>query len=278
MEALMEADGKLKDSVPTEGFDHLFGNDCADSMFWAYSQISSKVTYTLTRNAICTNGMLPVGGYEVTSTEKTADICAANGMQKMYEAYACTKLGDALLFAPGHIRMAAENAYVFRNADGSINPGLSYILTHEQGAAMGSTMEKRRSSCQTYTKYTFTQLFYANYIPLTIEAFTAGADQVQVSTTNTATDTTGLAAGTVSSNYRINWVTLKIIDAAGAAAYNKTVFVTNDNNSNTDRFDLAAFKEEVDGIKLTAGAQYTYTVEVGVASQATQVQSFTFTA
>lgn len=278
MEALMEADGTLKSSVPAEGFNTLFGNDCADAMFWAYSQISSKVTYTLTRNAICTNGMLPVGGYDVTNTIATADICAANGAEKMYEAYACTRPGDALLFAPGHIRMAAESAYVFRNADGKIDPEKSYILTHEQGAAMGATMEKRHSTCLTNTKYTFAQLFKGNYIPLTIAAFTEGPDAVTVSTTNTATDKTGLAAGIVSSNYRLNWVTVKLTDAAGAAVYSKTVFVTNDNEQDTTQFALSAFRAEINAVKLTTGAQYTYTVEVGVRSEATQVQSFTFTA
>ena len=278
MEALMEADGTLKSSVPAEGFNLLFGNDCADSMYWAYSQISSKVTYTLTKNAICTNGMLPVGGYEVTNTISTTDICAANGAEKMYEAYACTRPGDALLFAPGHIRMAAESAYVFRNADGSINPDKSYVLAHDQGAGFGATQIQNQSTCKTNTKYTFTQLFKGNYIPLTIEAFTEGPDAVTVSTTNTATDKTGLAAGIVSSNYRLNWVTVKITDAAGAAVYSKTVYVSNNNEQDTTQFALSAFRAEINALKLTAGAQYTYAVEVGVASQATPVQSFTFTA
>lgn len=277
MDALVGDDGMLDASVPAENFHYFFGSDCADSMYWAYSQISSKVTYTLTENAICTNGMLPVGGYDVTSTTSTAAICSDNGAEKMYEAYACVRPGDALLFGPGHFRMAAESAYVFRNADGTIDPQKSYIVTHEQGS-LGYAMEARHSSCLTNTKYTFARLFADKYIPLTIEAFTVGADEIQVSTTNTVTDKTGLAAGVVSSNYRINWVALKITDAAGKVIYNRTFFVFNDNESNTDSFDLSFFKEDIEALELVAGAQYTYTVEVGVASKTVPVQSFTFTA
>lgn len=277
MDALVGDDGVLDESVPAENFHYFFGSDCADSMYWAYSQISSKVTYTLTNNGICTNGMLPVGGFDVTSTTSTADICKANGAEKIYEAYACVRPGDALLFAPGHFRMAAESAYVFRNADGTIDPDKSYIVTHEQGS-LGYAMEARHSSCLTNTKYTFARLFADKYIPLTIEAFTTGADEITVSTTNTAADKTGLASGIVSSNYRLNWVTLKITDSTGKETYNRTFFVFNDNESNTDSFDLSFFKEDINALGLVAGSMYTYSVEVGVASKTVPVQSFDFTA
>ena len=162
------------DSVPptTAGL-QMLGNDCADLVYWSWSQVEADITYTLTENAICINGVQAVDGFKVNSVLSTSDICSYNGAKVMYEAYANVQMGDALLFGPGHMRLAAEAAYVFRNQDGTINASKSYIVAHEQGLSL-SLLNERHSSCGTYTKYTFAQLFETNYIPVTIDAFKNG--------------------------------------------------------------------------------------------------------
>ncbi len=275
--SVLNPDGTLKDTVPATGFHTMFGNDCADSIYWALSQISAEVNYVLTKDAASnmgSNGLYPVGGYTLAST--TADICAANGKDVIYEAYAQTKLGDTLL-GTGHIRLAAENAYVFRDADGKIDPARSYLLLHEQGMPT-KDLNKNHSSCQVFGKYTFQQLFANNYVPQTIKAYTQGEDKIEVSTTNTATDKSGVCAGTVSSNYRLNNVTVKITDSTGAVVFEKTQFPLNNNTSNTDSYALSNFQADLNQVSLTAGAEYTYEVFVFVSGESVSVQSFKFTA
>ena len=269
-------DGLMPEEITSSNV-AMVGNDCADAIYWAWSQISAQIKYVQTHSAICVNGIIPVGNYQLANNDATKDTCTLNGAQGMYEAYACIQPGDAVLYAPGHIRLAAEAAYVYRNADGTIDGLKSYIVTHEQGAACAE-LPKRHSTCLVNAKYTFASLFQGNYIPITIEAFgNAKADEIQVSASNTDLTKAGVAAGTVTSNYRINYVTVEILDAKGKVLLD--AFGSPDvNDTHITTFDLAEFKPQVDALSLTAGQTYTYKVTLCVASQEVEVQSFQFTA
>ena len=215
MEAYMDANGVVDTSVlPTTGYngwDYMLGNDCADAVFWSWSQVSSSVCYTFTENMIGQNGVLLVGDYVLADNTSTKNTCKLNGAAVMYEAYAQIKMGDAILYGPGHVRMAAEAAYVYRNPDGSINPQKSYILTHEQGYGTPEMVE-RHSTCKVYGKYTFEKLFSSNYIPITVAELTQGESVETVTCDRTDFSVAGISTGTITSNYRINWVTVNIYD------------------------------------------------------------------
>ena len=255
----------------------MVGNDCADAIYWAWSQMSARIQYVQTHSSICVNGIIPVGNYQLANHEATKDTCTINSPQVMYEAYACLQPGDAVLYAPGHIRMAAEAAYVYRNPDGTINPVKSYVITHEQGAGC-DLLPQRHSTCLVNGKYTFASLLQNYYIPITIEAFgEVKSDEIQVSTSNTDLTKTGVAAGVISSNYRINYVTVEIIDASGKVLLD-AFGSPNVNDTHITTFDLSEFKPQVEALALAAGKTYTYKVTLCVASQEVPVQSFQFTA
>ncbi len=251
------------------------GADCADSIFWAWSQISSDIRFTLTSNAICANGTLPVGNYTLSSTTSTREICTYNTEQGMYQAYAQVKMGDAVLYADpsGHIRMAAQDAHVEYNADGTINPTASYIITHEQGGS--SLLEQNHSTCLVNKKQTFQALFRANYIPITIAAFTQGEDLPEMTMDNLDLTASGMGQGKISSDYRINHVTLKVTGAD--VAYEQSDYPRYVNTIHTTcTFDLSSVDWDLP--TLTAGEAYTYEIWVSVGGQDILVHSYYFTA
>ena len=191
------------------------GNDCADFVFWGLMQVAASPTYTLTDNMICENGMIPVGtwtmGVNADGKNDTAVTCAQNGEQVMYEAYAQIKLGDVIVKGPGgHARIAAENAYIFRNSDGTINAAKSYIITNEQGTV--SKLEADHSTCRLGAKYTFANLFKNNYVPVTIAEYTEGEQTLQVTLSKKPANISELSDVTVQSNKRLNSVSLTVYE------------------------------------------------------------------
>ncbi len=273
----LNADGTVVDSIPAAGWGEQLGNDCADAVYWSWAQVSSEISFVLTKDAICRGGTYPVGDYFPNSLVSTAEICQYNGAQVMYESYARIMPGDALLYAPGHIRMAAESSYVFRKADGTIDPNLSYVVCHEQGAGTGAKQEQMHSTCRTNHKYTFTQLFSGNYIPITIKAFENGAaDPVEVSTTNKELSYDGVGKGIVKCNYRINGLTMRILDAKGNVVMDASIFPNT--GAHMTQASLGGFRDDLKTLKLKSGKTYTYEVLVTVAGQQHMVQTYTFTA
>ncbi|MBR5739345.1 MAG: hypothetical protein IKY02_05085 [Lachnospiraceae bacterium] len=199
-------DGKMKDSVPRNGWDDYLGNDCADAVYWAWARISPSITYTVTKDMIVQNGTIQVGDYELVNHENTEDTCRENGIEVISEAYACLRMGDAVLCGPGHIRMVAEAPTVIRNADGTIDPDASYVLCHEQGSLSGQ--QERHTTCNYRRAITFAALFKGDYIPITIPEFSAGAAGEWIAAVDDPLEGTfdGVFYGHVTSNYRIDSV------------------------------------------------------------------------
>ena len=254
------------------------GNDCADLVYWAWSQVEADLKYTLTNDAICVNGVLPVGNYNVNSIVATADICSHNGAQVMYEAYAKLQMGDAVLYAPGHMRLVAEAAYVFRNPDGSIDPTKSYIVTHEQGAGC-TNLDSTRTTCKVNGKYTFSTLFSGDYIPVTMEAYSKGeADVLTATISNKKLDKSGVGSGIITSNYRPDKVTLRITDPKGKVVLELVNFPSDGTNKTTAA--LSVFRSTVKAklAELEAGKEYHYEVLLAAGAQEICVQTFKFIA
>ena len=289
----LNADGTLKEeayaAVGTKAPNGLkildvvdfIGNDCADAVYWAWAQVCGDISYTLTDNVLQDSSIVPVGGYTFDGNIATTPIVSQNGKTKIFAAYAKVQMGDGFLYAPGHARMAAEAAYVFRNADGTINGEKSYILMHEQGAGC-KTLDTRHTTCNTYKKYTFDQLFKANYIPITIPNFAqATVDALTAATTNTDQTKSGVGVGVVSANARLERVTLKITDSTGKAVLDTfchPVYGDHELADHVTKQDLAVFADDIAAVKLEAGKQYTYSVYVSAVEQEVCVQTFQFTA
>ncbi len=269
-------DGVVLEELPATGWEYQFGNDCADCVYWSWSQVSPSVTYLLTNDMICQNGTIPVGSYTLANQENTADTCLLNGPEVIYEAYAQLKMGDAILEGPGHVRMVAEAAYVFRDENGKIDPAASYVLFHEQGAT--TKLELRNSTCQVNKKTTFEKLYTGNYIPITIPEFAQGmAGEPVVSCDNTTEDFENIFRGKITSNYRINWVRISLTDPSGSEVYGVTFYPTSGSTHNVS-FDLSLFNGNVRASDLTAGQTYHYTAYVGVADgQEIPVKDYDFT-
>ena len=224
----LDENGRVKDEVPESDWGSLLGNDCADMVYWALARVSASPKYVLTDGMICENGMIPVGQYQVAQDERgrnsTAATCALNGEQVLYEAYAQIKMGDVLVTGPGgHARIAAENAYVYRNADGTINADKSYICTHEQGASM-KKLEEIRTTCRVNARQTFAKLFGGEYVPVTIPEYADGAaSQYLLSVSLQENTLMSLRRSLIVSNYRINYVRV-VITQGETTVYEKAIF------------------------------------------------------
>lgn len=260
------------------GFTVYMGNDCSSAVGWSWLQVSPAESgkdingdyqggaHVLLTNDMMPNannqelyGIYPVGSwngedfsnkdavYQTGMLKKCSEIIAANGEEKIFEAYARARKADALLFGEpgGHARLIAEDPVVIRNADNSIDIDKSYILCHEQGDGLyNNRYEHTNSSWRTNYRYTFNVLMYGSsadsaaerqleagsgqgYLPVTIRAlrqeevpapFVAPYPEVSQETVITP------VSGRIYSNYHIVSSTLTVFDSAGNEVYNKEVF------------------------------------------------------
>jgi hypothetical protein len=281
----IQADGTINTNNASENWGRLLGNDCADAVYWAWAQVASDLEFTLTSNIVGSKGVSQVGSFTgFTKGNATKNMCTSNGAATMYQAYAQIQMGDGLLFAPGHIRLASEAAYVFRNANGSIDPNKSYVLFHEQGVGgtTGSSTDWR-STCSVNTKITFAQLFKANYIPITIDAFTQEASRKHSVTVSAdlGINANGNGTGTMDPEGRFKYVTLQVLDG-NQVVQSQTVYpyYTNDTAGHpypdNGSFNFTEFR--VDKTKLTAGKTYTCKILADVGNGELVVKEFSYTA
>ena len=170
------------------------GNTCTGSTNWALMTVcnsikSNMVSYTQTKY----NGFYPVGDftYDFEAQEfamtgsghyvTTTMICRDTGEQKMYECYALVKPADIMCSqgdnrSTGHTMMAIEDAVVVRNSDGSINGEESYVMIQDQRAGFYKVKDETSDVFYNYSgrieyKYTFSNLFKEDYIPVTPAEF-----------------------------------------------------------------------------------------------------------
>ena len=258
-----------------EGFIQYMGNDCSSAVSWAWLQVSPVVaeldgkdqggSYAYYTEYMVPNathreqyGIYPVGSwqsydpaqgaYQVDNETLTAVIVFKNSKELMLEAYAQTRKADALLcyaFNGGHSRLVAEDPIVIRNADGTIDPTLSYFLTHEQGdGLLDRKLLGTKSSWRIDHRYTFATLMEGStledetqrqleegsglaYIPITIPALRSETVAEPVLLTYPAADMqqiTGPFSGSYCSNYRIVSTLLTVRNSAGNPVLETEVF------------------------------------------------------
>lgn len=321
-----DEDNQMQDWVTAMGdstwggnlaFTKYMGNDCSAAVAWAWMQVSPSVVgkgmdgeqqygaYVFLTDGMIPNfnnqedhGIYPVGSwngekfdnkaaiYSAMTLEKSPEVFQANGMEKMMEAYACTRKADALVFGNpgGHVRLVAEDPVVIRNGDGSIDANRSYFLCHEQGDGLyNNRYEGTNSSWRINYRYTFEVMANGSqkwgaeksleggsgdsYLPITIHALRR--EEMPEPYVKTPLEITDPAFGVISTNYRIQSTTVTVKDASGAVVYDKQAFVG---------VDLAYpdFRGELTTVNLSEGhyasteilpsGEYTFTVTVLLAN------------
>ena len=314
MQYCINEDGTLKDWVyelAEEGdfdtFDLYMGSDCSTQVLQAWLSVSNTVDYRRTSYQIPAvrelrnTGCYPVGdwqwdlGYDPTAAETTVskNYTDANGPEVMYEAYAQLRMADAIVFyyETGHTRMIAQEPVVVRDENGKINGEYSYVLCHEQGVTVLDEENKTYSTCPTFKKYTFDNLFAGYYLPVTnIEFITGEFDTPECTLEGGVSDSRlGLTTGVVKANYSLDYVTMLITDSKGNVVFDHWMFPTVtkrlDNNSNDyqirrvlKEYDLAGFAIPLKEVAFQKGETY-HAVITGNLSTGDSfvVNDFTFT-
>ena len=319
------------------GFYLTMGNACNTSVSWAWMQVSNisvsdNGTYRggfNPRNAqgmipTDTNrtkyGMYPVGNWEATAVNNNGKFVSAkwdpskaaysctgqvytpqilndNGIDTIYEAYAQTRMGDALACyvahwttgnpgPGGHVRMVVADTVVIRNADGIIDGKASYLLETEQG--VGFTRGATKSTWAYAKNYSFYEisgkpsavpvaLSTKTYLPVTIRALQeeylpeVKVHEILKTQAGEIIPPISPTEGLIYAEHSINSVTLTIVSDDGAVKYQHEAFtgVSADSavfgavNNRLYMADLhaKAFYEAADKL-LTTGNTYTFHVDV----------------
>ena len=287
----MDENGNVKDFVyemaDFDGYDAYIGNDCSTAIAQAWWSVSNstdiiRCTYML---PIYDKGCLAVGDYSydvaMTLSDWTEKIINVNDEQTMYESYGQLRKGDAYVYiydVGGHTRMAAQDAVVVRNQDGTINPEYSYVLCHEQGASSTDEILKTTTSWRLYWKYTFANLYNKWCIPVTIEELLTGEmEPVEVTLSDSVSGRLGMTTGTIQANYFLDSVMLKVTDDQGNLVLDHRMFTSvgryYDHNFNdaiirnyVDSYDMGHFASILQTVTFQSGRTYTYEISAEVST------------
>ena len=214
------------------------GNNCCSAVYWAWSRISSTITFQSTDYMTYPNGVLPVGDYEIdqsvahfTADYDTKTVCENNGESVMYKAYAALNPGDALVsfdkdgdtLITHHTMMAVSVTKQTNLFSSTINGEYSKVTVHDQS----NSTQKATVDGKDATRFgrldrevTFSSLYSHGYIPITC-AELAGIKPVQAASAALNSAVTGtvtlakLGAKSVKTNYPMAKVTLTAEDARG---------------------------------------------------------------
>lgn len=225
-----------------EGNRARIGNDCADTVFWAWAQVSTSISFGSTKFMTESYGCLKVGDYtfegESYAGVNTANVCKQNGEQKMFECYAQMLKGDGMVritrSGAGHAVMTVSVNVVY-NDDGTINGEQSYAVILEQTSSCERSGEETYVNkdlgtvylCEILDKqWSFSELFSKGYLPVTCKELVDASPRAEITVTDSVSDptTSNMFTGTVSSNYRISSVTVTITDKKGNEVQSATCY------------------------------------------------------
>lgn len=212
-------DGTIKDWVPDtgyDGWDMYIGNDCSGAVYWAWNQVSDSISFNFTWRQVPyypEYGCIAVGDYDYSMSGKTNEIIEANGADKIYECYSQLHKGDAVVGYHEnyhHTRLVAE-VFTYRTRDGALDPKVSCVVGHGQGEQSNATAGTTWWVNHTETFEEF--LTNRTFLPITIPEYAEGAPaKAEIQLTGATEGRGGLLTGTISSNYSIKNVTIKITD------------------------------------------------------------------
>ena len=255
------------------------GNNCADSVFWAWASVANSITFKGTTTMTKDYGCIPLGGYKTMPGQyraHTNTLCQANGEQTMFACYALMQKADGLVYVngydTGHAIMCVST-HVERKQDGTIDGEKSYAIILDQTAScevgqkhyFNETLGQEVYLCEELDKKkSFNELYETGYLPLTIREFTDPAPladiKVKDSLQNVTADT--LLTGEITASHRVAFVTCTITDNTGktvqkAVCYGKEAEMYRfDLSRFTDSFEQAVMQGKIDVSALDSG-EYT---------------------
>ena len=275
------------------------GTDCADTVFWAWAQVSTSISFIGTKYMTVPYGCIKVGNYEFSGDAyngDSTDICDANGEQVMFASYAQMQKGDAMVMtvegSSGHAIMNVS-VHVERDAAGNIDGEKSYAIIIDQSSndeRKENTYYNEEIGKKVYVlqkldkKRSFNKLFKQGYMPVTCKELLSAEALPQVQVKDTVSEPTqqNMFTGIVSSNYRIASVTITITDAQGNAVQTATAYGQQDEMY---KFSLVRFRSpleqtvmqgKIDLNELEKGAYHcTYTCRVAT-GKTVEFRSFDF--
>lgn len=256
------------------------GNDCADSVFWAWARVSNSINFNGTTAMTELYGCLKVGDYEFAGANYrdivTTGVCKDNGEDKMYACYAQMQGGDAVVQMRengGHAAMVT-GVHIEYNEDGSINGQKSYASIIEQSSSWEgeySTYYNEAIGAQVCLleevdePWTFQWMFDVGYLPVTCKELVDPSPRAEVTVTDytDAPTADNMFKGVVKASYRISSVTVTITDKKGNTVQKATCFGKEEEmySMNLYRFTDMVEKEVMQGsIDLNALEKGTYRV------------------
>lgn len=207
------------------------GNSCSSALFWAWAKVSNSISFTNTKMMTETYGCLKVGNYTFDGKDygsnKSADICAENGEQVMFAAYAQMQMADGMVRrtgSAGHAIMVVDVKVSYK-ADGTIDGKNSTATIIDQSETNELNPTTTNISgvgevviFQTVDKVqTFAQLYKNGYLPVTCKEL-VNSSPLQTATVTDCTDSPNvdnMFTGTIQANYRVSSVVVTITDKTG---------------------------------------------------------------
>lgn len=290
-------DGYLKDWVydlpQFDGLQVYLGGDCSSTLQQAWWTVNNDTEwiFTATMYPAYGFGTIPVGDYQCDFQLKNEKVegfnvklsrqyIDVNTPEKIYECYAACRYGDAIVnsaLAGGHTRMLAEDPVIIKNQAGQIDPDHSYMLMHEQG---GGFVQNDKTMIVThgaaYKKFTFANLYYDWYVPITCKELISGEmDPVECTLLDGCEGYAGMLTGTIKTNYHLDFATLKITDSQGNVVLERVQFTGAAKRGDTNGYlqrcmytemDMSDFSAIVQQTQFREGEEYSYTVTASLAT------------
>lgn len=151
------------------------GNSCSTSIEWAWKQVSSTVEYNYTIDMLPTagTGVVAVGDVDWSTYDgwnTLTSVCYVEDLRVIYEAYAATLPGDAMvryINTGGHALMVTKETVVAYDSYGNINPDASYVYLTDQNNRL-HTRRGYSSSWELDRQVSFRQMLNEGYLPVTV--------------------------------------------------------------------------------------------------------------
>ncbi len=260
------------------------GNTCTTSIRNAWQLVSNKIDFKYAvdmlpyykQTGVLALGDIPWDGYDEKNT--TNSVLSKVDEQKVYEAYALLKTGDAVtryLDSNGHARMVTGEVFVARNNNGTINSARSTAVLTEQTSHWAKDSDSRRKTHWNVDRsFSFGALYKDGYLPVTIAELQENkCDEPTFEISNkpiAKSFTTSKAfRGQVISNYKILSAVLSL--TKDGQTVNSHTFYVEDR-----KFDMADYNAFCDISSLPSGA-YTFTAKckIGIGEYTVFTMDFT---
>ena len=251
--------------------------------YQAWGRLVNSANFTDLQYANQNGGFLRVGPYTYSEdlgrwggSYTTAKVVEENGDDVMMESYAALKMADGILLytkSSGHVAMVSSDAVVTRNADGTIDPVLSYITIIDLDNSWNTQVDQYG---QTYNyqgnidmRLSFKELLNNGFIPFTFGEFTGAASverlDISVSYGKETVTLEKLSELFVESNYGITDVYISIRNANGVEVYKKA-YRSPENGKTTIHFNEEEIVSTWGDLDSVEPGKYYYTVEISAQS------------